>query len=632
MCGIAGLCAAEGPPQGHEADLRAMVAALHHRGPDAEGFFAADGAALGARRLALVDLEHGNQPMSDQAGGVQLVCNGEIFNHRQLRASLEAKGHVFRTRCDIEVIIYLYLEHGEDFLDHLDGQFALALYDTRTRTLLLARDHFGVCPLYYTHVGGTLVFASEIPALLRHPRVDARLDLTGLDQVMMLPGLVSPRTMFAGISSLPAGYVATFRDGSLSLRQYWDLDYPAEADPGLSLPEDALADMVLAVLARSVGRCLDADVPVGAYLSGGLDSSLAAVLATTALAGRLPATFSVGYHEATYDEKRYIDLIADQVSNKHHHLVLSTDQIAAELPAVVASAATPLRESYNAASLSLSRRVSEAGLRAVIGGEGADELFAGYVGYRFDALRRRRVLPGDEVPAEELRLRTRLWGEETLRYEHDLLPLRQRVRTLYDSQLRAALPKFDCLDQPLVDLSKLRGRHRLHQRSYLDAKLRLADHLLGDHGDRMAMAHSVEMRYPYLSRAMASLATRLHPTAKLRDLQEKAVLKDAARRLLPRPIVDREKFAWAAPGTPSMLRACALRAEQSDLVEYLLSPPKLRRDGLFDPAAVAELRRRQQQAPLSDANGEPDLLMVVLTAGMFTDTFLGSASTTEGPS
>jgi asparagine synthase (glutamine-hydrolysing) len=595
-----------------------MAEALAHRGPDGQGTVVGERVAFAVRRLSLVDLPGGRQPLTDESGGVLLGCNGEIHNHHALREELERAGHAFTTRTDVEVIVHLYEEHGIDLLERIDGQFAFVLHDTRNGVTYLARDRYGICPLFFTEVGDQVIFASEISGLLAHPAVGVRIDLTGLDQVMTLPGLVSPRTMLDGVKSVPPGHYCTVVDGRVRATVYWDMVYPEEPASYPELTRQDAAELLLVTLAESVEQCLAADVPVGAYLSGGLDSSLVAALAVAVRGEPLEATFSVGYRDMTYDESKYVELMAPAVSRKHHQLRLDTSDLVELLPSVIAHTGCPLRESYNAASMALAGMVSEAGMRAVVGGEGADELFGGYVGYRLDQLRDGSGWGVRPTP-EERRLRTLAWGDGDLRYEHDLTKLRARSEALYTAEVREAIGAPEESFASVVNSSRVVGRHRLHQRSYLDLKLRLADHLLGDHGDRMAMARSVEVRYPFLTRRIADLVAWLPPELMLRGMEEKAVVRDAAGGLVPAPILRREKFAWAAPGTVDLLRTHQLRPAARDLVDYLLSPSKIQSDAIFDVTAVERLRSQQAAGPKYTPNGEPDLLMVVMTMGLFMD-------------
>ncbi|MET9255205.1 asparagine synthase (glutamine-hydrolyzing) [Streptomyces sp. NPDC003717] len=624
MCGIAGAFALDGaaPHPGHVA---AMAAELAHRGPDSAGSFADGPVALGFRRLALIDPEGGRQPHTNADGSVVSVCNGEIFNHRALRDRLRRAGHRFRSRCDTEVLVHLYEEYGPDLVDHLDGQFAFALYDRRERRLLLCRDRCGVIPLFHTRADGHLVFASEIKGLLRYPGVARRVDLGGLDQVLSLPGLVSPRTLFEGIASVAPGELITVDPSGVATRRYWDLDYPMAADlehaadAGTDDDEIALdhhAGRVRRLLEESVEARLDSDLPVGFYLSGGLDSSLIGGLMAGARPEHAWPSYSVAFPGGAFDEAGHQRLVAGKLGTRHHEVRLDERIAADTLRTMVRHAETPVRESYNVCSYLLSRRVRASGTRAVLSGEGADELFGGYPGYRFDA---GGPPAGGGSPSglleEQLEREAnhRMFGLD-LRYEQDQVAALDRRRPLYAPDLAAGLDTFAVTAQTLVDPARLTGRHPLHQRSYLDFRLRLSDHLLGDHGDRMALANSVEMRFPFLARDVVEYATRIPPSLMVRGGREKAVLHRAADGLVPPEVLRRQKFGFRGHTSTDLLG--------SDWFAELLSPSVVRRQGYFDPATVSALVERQRSGSRQvHPHLDTDYLMVAATFALFVEEF-----------
>jgi asparagine synthase (glutamine-hydrolysing) len=611
MCGITGSFAMGGRPVGGEV-LDRMTATLTHRGPDAGGGVVADGVALGFRRLSMVDLDGGAQPMHSEDGDLAMVCNGEIFNHVELRAELEARGHRFRSRCDVEVLVHLYEEHGPGLLDRINGQFALAIHDRRRQELFLARDHAGIAPLYYTTTGEHFVFGSEIKAILEHPGVVREVDLVGLDQVLTFPGLVSPRTMFRGIRGLPGGHHLLVREGQVRETRYWDLDYPV-ADEAAH-PEEYYGERLRELLTNAVRLRLRADVEVGFYLSGGLDSSLIGALATQAVSGA--HSFSIAFPDKDIDESRYQRTMAAKIGSRHHEAPFGEDDIVTELPRMVRHAECPVRESYNTCSLALSALARRHGVKAILTGEGADELFAGYLGYRFDTGGAR---PGSGDPladALEDDLRARLWGDPGLFYERDHHAWRAAKLELYAPGLRAAADEFDCLAEPVVDHAMLAGRARVNQRSYLDFKLRLADHLLTDHGDRMALANSVEARYPFLDKDVVEFARTVPTRLKVGARGEKLVVKQAAEGLVPPEIIGREKYGFRAPGSPSLLR------RDLEWVNDMLSPARIRRQGYFDPDVVTHLKNRYLREGFEiHPHLDDDLLMVVLTFGILLEEF-----------
>jgi asparagine synthase (glutamine-hydrolysing) len=617
MCGIAGSFSLDNDIPADREVLARMIRLLAHRGPDDSGCYTAGGAGLGFARLAIVDLVTGNQPHFNEDSSVASVCNGEIYNYRDLRRELEGKGHAFRTRCDVEVLVHLYEEHGAEFVKRLNGQFAFALYDGRTRELLLARDPVGIAPLFYTLAGRTLLFASEIKALLAHPAVKRAVNVAALDQILTFPGLVSPATMFEGIHSLRPGHFLRAGKGSFHTHEYWDLIYPECDGATGGRPESFYIEQLEDALFQAVKHRLDADVPVGFYLSGGLDSSLIAAMVHAARPAQRFHSFSIAFPQSDIDERRYQRMMAECVQSTHHEVVFNRTEIASRLRAAVVCAEAPLKESYNTCSLALSELVHRAGLKVVLTGEGADELFAGYVGYRFDAARVRRGTgefdAGDMLEDE---LRERLWGDPNFFYERNYRGYREAKSAIYSSALAARLADFDAAREPLVDKSRLWNRHRLHKRSYVDFKLRLADHLLSDHGDRVSYANSVEARYPFLDLNVIEAARTMPPGLLIKDAVEKYAVRAVAGKFLPPDLVNREKFGFVAPGTPYLL------SKQLEWVNELLSPGAIRRQGFFNPDTILRLRAANTRDGASvNTTFSTDVLMIVLTFGIFLDAF-----------
>jgi len=572
-----------------------------------------DGLAFGFCRLSILDLATGDQPMANESGTVHVVCNGEIFNHRELRAELAAKGHRFRSRSDVEVIVHLYEEEGDDLVHRLSGQFGFALFDQARRRLLLARDGCGIVPLFHAVAGGHFIFASEIKSLLCFPGVERALDLTAFDQFLSLPGVIGPRTLFAGIESLPPGWLLAVEQGEVTRREFWDLRFPKESEAVYDRSAEHYQQELADALAQAVACRLQADVPVGAYLSGGLDSSL--IVGMLAALGRPLDTFSIEFADAAFSESRFQRLMAARIGFPHHRICFGTTELVGALSDVVWHAETPLKEAYDAACYALSRQVRDSGVRVVLTGQGADELFAGYAGYRFDAFRRagRR---GPAVSPEAARLEESLWGDSDFIYEKPQLPFRDVKRQLFSPRLNERFEGFEFSRQGVVDRGKLEGLHVLHRRSYLDFKLRLSHHLLADHGDRMALANSVEARFPFLDARVIDLATRIPPELKLHDFQEKYIVRKIAEDYVPREILNREKFPFSAPGSPALLQS------GDAWVEDLLSPATIARQGYFDAAEVERLKRLYATPGFRlNIPYEDDLLMIVLTFSLFKDRF-----------
>lgn len=616
MCGIVGYVDLNRTGRVEERILDGMANALIHRGPDSRGYFVEPNAGLGTRRLRIIDLETGDQPLFNEDRNLVLSCNGEIFNYRELRKELEQKHHTFRTKTDVEVLVHLYEEHGVGFLNKLNGQFAFAIYDRRDGTLFLARDQFAICPLFYTVVDGFLIFASEIKAILQHPSVPRAVNLTGLDQVLSLPGAISPQTLFRNIHSLPSGHFLVVKNGDVSVREYWDLDYPLASDATDGEPESYYADTLRARLEQSVRYRLQADVPVGFFLSGGLDSSLIAALIRQVSPDVQRHSFSISFSEEKLCEAKYQRLVADSVGSIHHEIPFNDADIALRLKDAVYHSECPLKETYNTASLALSRETRNNGVTVVLNGEGSDELFAGYVGYRFDKGRNGNAKSQDLETILGDEIREKFWGDRDFYYEKDEYPFREVKQALYAPDVSARLNEFDCANFPVVNKDRLRGRHVLHKRSYLDFKLRLGHHLIADHGDRMTMANSIEARYPFLDIDLVEFCTRIPPELKLHGFTEKYILKKAAGNLIPRAVVEREKFGFVAPGSPALLQ------QKIDWVYDLLSYDRIKRQGYFNPDTVEYLKKQYSQKDFKlQLSLDDDLLIIVLTFGLFLELF-----------
>ena len=616
MCGFAGYISLHGESRTDENVLSRMTNKLVHRGPDSAGYFVEENIGLGFRRLSIIDLEGGDQPIFNEDHTVVLMCNGEIFNYRELTQKLTQKGHHFRTNSDVEVLVHSYEEDGADFINKLNGQFAFALYDRKERRLLLARDHFGINPLYYTVAGDLLIFASEIKALLEHPLVPREVDLTGLDQTLTFPGLVSPRTMFKGINSLKSGHYIEVKNSTINIREYWDLDYPKDGEISYDKPESFYVGRLRELIEQSVRYRLQADVPVGFYLSGGLDSSLIAALINHISPGTQRHSFSINFTDKEMCETPYQRLMAQFTGSVHHEITFDWPEIAERLSTMLYHAECPVKETYNTCSMALSEAARRSGIPVVLSGEGADELFAGYVGYRFDRFRARDEKRHDLETILEEEIREKLWGDKDLFYERDQYAFRDTKSALYSERLSENLADFDCVNFELVNKERLRDRHFVHQRSYLDLKLRLTDHLITDHGDKMALANSVEGRYPFLDIELVEFSTQIPPDLKLNHYSEKYILKKVAEELVPPEIIKREKYGFHAPGSPYLLQ------QNIEWINDTLSYDRIKRQGYFNPGVIERLKEQYTQKGFKlTLPFEDDLLIMVMTFGIFLDLF-----------
>ncbi len=601
MCGIVGALDLRGRRSFDPARLARMAAAVRTRGPDDGAVWSEPGIAIATRRLAIVDVAGGRQPLCDAGGRVWAACNGELFNHHELRQELTARGHRFRSRCDAELWPSLYLDAGERAFERARGQFAVALWDRRERVLLLARDRIGVCPLHYAQADGWLLWASEIKALLASGLVRAEPDEAGIDHMFALFAAGTRRTCFRGVHSLWPGHYLHVRGDHITERRYWDLEFPAAGDERHA-PTSILIDEMHACLEGAVTRRLASDGPVAAYLSGGLDSTLLLGL-TTKSTPTPPTAFTVGFDGAGPDERPRATRAASLLGAPLHVLVPSPAQILAALPRVVLAAEGPIMDTANACLLLLAEQVHARGFKVVLTGEGADEAMGGYIWHRSHRLLRglqrlhpalprhlraavaRLVAPGTPEPSFQAHFADVRPGLLDV-YE----PLSRARWLLYSDAMAERARDHDPFADLDIDPARMRRWHPLHQSLYVEYKLMLPGHLLLGKGDRVAMHSSVECRYPFLDEHFIDLASRLAPTYKLRGMREKWLLRQVARRVLPAAIADPPKGMFKADPV------CSL-APQPPWIEQLLSPASLRRTGYFCPHKVAHERRLQRLLP-----------------------------------
>ena len=628
MCGIAGIARSE--PSGVEADsLACMAAALRHRGPDGYGFFAGARVGLAHVRLSIIDLQRGAQPLGNEDGRLLIVYNGEVYNYRELRPTLERLGHLFGSDSDTEVLVHAYEEWGPAMLDRLNGQFAFAIYDRRNESLFLARDRFGVRPLFYTKRGGTLYFASEVKALFATGEVDAAPDYTGLDEVFTLWAARPPRTVFQGIAALEPGCWALWQNGALHVQRYYELHYPEARDE----PPDAL-DRLDDLMRTGVDLRLRADVPVGGYLSGGLDSSITCVLGAAASPYAL-RTFSVTFDDPRFDESAYQRAVAGQLHSQHAVQPIGGEAVARVFPDVIWHTETPLVRTAPAPMYLLSRLTREGGIKVVLTGEGADELFLGYYLFKETVVREfclrqpaSRVRPRlfDRLyPYLALGRRGEFWQRFFLEagalddplFSHlPRIRLTSRIKDFYASAMRQALAAWDAEAALRDSLPPAFPRwSRLNRAAYLEMVTLLGPYLLSSQGDRMALAHGVEGRFPFLDHRLFEFAAALPARSKLRGLREKDVLRRWAASILPPVVRDRSKQPYRAPDTPAFFAP-----GRPDYIGELLRPASLRDTGVFDPEPVGGLVRRCQ-AGLAAGARESQALVAVLSTQLWHQQF-----------
>ena len=607
MCAICGIFDISSGESASREVLERMLETIRHRGPDGSETLLLDGAALGFNRLSFIDLEGGMQPIQNEDRTVSMICNGEIFNFKELRRELEAKGHVFRTKTDVEVILHLYEEYGLDFPNRLNGQFAIALYDEKLRQMVLVRDQIGVCPLFYTVVNGNLIFASEIKAILEYPGVPRKLNLKAVDQLMNFPGVVSPNTFFRGIYSLEAGHMLRLLPGQEPEKsQYWDLRYSVDEE---DLGRDYYTEKLRELLKEAISRRLVADVPIGFYISGGLDSSVVACYIGKYL---LNSYYSFSAEVAgELDESRFQKIIHDYVGSTHYSTKITEDELWEHLSKVIYHAESAVKESYDVAAYLLSGLVGQSPAKAVLTGQGSDEFFCGYVGYMVDLFRN---MQKGQMTAEEQSLNEKLWGDPFLRFERNHPEIRKVHQKVYSRDAWGQLDAFSALAESPINVSHVKGLSSQKRRSYIDYKLRLSDHLLGEHGDRMFFSHSVEGRHPFLDMELLDFVATIPDKYKLNGTNEKFILKKAAEGIVPEEILKRKKFPFQAPGMSAMVKRSA------DLP--FLREELIRKYGVFDPAYVEEMKRVYSQSDFKLMGAyEIDYLLIVMTVTMLCETF-----------
>ncbi|MBQ9631828.1 MAG: asparagine synthase (glutamine-hydrolyzing), partial [Lachnospiraceae bacterium] len=469
MCSICGIYNLTSQQKIDASVLAKMQKVLRHRGPDGEDAYVDERIGLGFNRLAFLDLEGGMQPISNADGSVIMITNGEIYNFKELRKELLDKGYHFKTKTDVEVVLHLYEEYGEAFPSYLNGQFAAAIYDKRANTLFLARDRIGICPLYYTFVDGRILFASEIKAILEYPGVPKKLNLTAVDQLMNFPGVVSPNTFFKGIYSREAGKMLVCHE-DVKKQTFWDLHYlPDEEDKG----EEYYVERLRELIKQAIARRLIADVPIGFYISGGLDSSVVACYIGKFLLESY-YSFSAEIGEGDLDESRFQKIIAETVTSRHYTTTIREKEIWDNLPSVIYHAESAVKESYDVAAFLLSELVSTSEAKAVLTGQGSDEFFYGYVGYMVDMFRNMRK---DTMTPGEQEINERLWGDPYFRFERDHFGIREVHSKLYSKDVWANIHEFSALNTSPIDTSLVKGLSHQKRRSYIDYRLRLSDHL-----------------------------------------------------------------------------------------------------------------------------------------------------------
>ncbi|MBX3330249.1 MAG: asparagine synthase (glutamine-hydrolyzing) [Nitrospira sp.] len=596
--------------------LRHMIAMVNYRGPDHSGFHVDGSVGLAHARLSILDLGGGNQPMCNEDKTVWITFNGEIFNYVELRDDLIKKGHRFRTQSDTEVIVHLYEEKGEDCVQDLNGQWAFAIWDSKSRRLFLSRDRLGVRPLFYTKTGDGFLFGSEIKSLLAVPSVRRAIDLEALDELFTFWVTLSPRTIFFGISELPPGHSLVLEQGEVRVRPYWELDYHSSL--GAENEEEA-RKMLLDLLLDATRIRLRSDVPVGAYLSGGLDSTVIAAmvkkLGTTHL-----RTFSVAFEDKEFDESSFQNEASEYLKTEHRRVCCSSQDIGRVFPEVVWHTEKPVLRTASAPLFLLSKLVREQGYKVVLTGEGSDEVLGGYDIFKEAKIRRfwakypeskfrpillRRLYPYmknlQSQPDAYLRAFFHVRKDDLDSPFFSHLPrwdMTSKLKIFFSKETRDQLKHCNAMGHLEAELpSRFWQWDHFSQSQYLEAAYLLPGYILSSQGDRMAMAHSVEGRFPFLDYRVVEFASGLSPQLKMKVLDEKYLLKAAAGDLIPHTIRSRPKQPYRAPDSQSFLEGKRANVLM-EYVEELLSPRSIAEAGLFDPEPVSKLAAKAREGQI----------------------------------
>ena len=583
-----------------------MTDAIVHRGPDDAGSHFEPGLALGARRLSIVDLAGGHQPIGNEDDSIWVAFNGELFEYPELRRNLLARHHELATRCDTEAWVHLFEDHGEGVFHETRGQFAVSLWDRNSMTLFLGRDRVGICPLFYAQSDGWLLWGSEIKAILASGLVDPRPDSKGLDYFFNFFAAGASRTVFEGVTMIPPGHYLKVRDGRVSLKQYWDLDFPDSGDERRLIDPAPLVDELEERLSVAIERRLRGDVPVASYLSGGLDSTVVLGLATRERGGPV-ASYTIGLDGAGPDERTQAAESARALGSDLTTVTMGRREIAAAYPALIRAAEVPVVDTSCACLLRLAGAVHDAGHRVVLTGEGADEALAGYIWFKMQRSSNKfRATFGDRWSGRVRNLAldmigggrahrssyTPIHGLRTA--QQDLYDLLGQSRSLfYSDAMWSRLGDHSAYDDTGITNPRIGRWAPLNQSLYVGYKMMLAGLLLFSKGDRVAMNSSVEARYPYLDDDLIEFCATLAPEYKLRGKTDKWLLRQVAARTLPARIAARPKTMFRA----SRLSTFFSR-DRPAWVDQLLSPESLRRTGYFDPQAIAQARRIPTWLPI----------------------------------
>jgi asparagine synthase (glutamine-hydrolysing) len=616
MCGIAGFISSRKSLSEEEGEsiLNRMITRIQHRGPDDCGLYLEPGMGMGNVRLSIIDLAGGDQPLTNEDGSLWIVYNGEVFNYIELHKELIKKGHRFKTHSDTEVILHLYEEYGAESLQYLNGQFAFTIWDNRKKECFFARDRVGIRPLFYSEVNGTLVFGSEIKSLFEFPGIKRSFSPEALKEVFTFWTTLTPRTVFDGVFEIPPGHFARYKNGYLEVKKFWSLNYATTSTRFDGSVGDAM-DQFRYLLSDSVSLRLRSDVPVAAYLSGGLDSSATTALIKKVAPGHLN-TFSIGFAEGAFDETKYQHEVSQYFDTNHKSIVCSAGDIAEWFLKVVWHSEIPLLRSSPAPMMGLSKLVHENGIKVVITGEGADEALVGYNIFKETLIRQfwarqpqskiRPLLLKKLYPylpninqASQGMLRMffgyRLEATDSPVYSHLLRwQNTSNIQKHFTKELNEHLKEYHPVENYSEKIRpEVEGISSLAKAQLIETNIFMSGYLLSSQGDRMAMANSVEGRYPFLDYRLLEFAASLPDDFKLKGMDEKYILKEIMKDQLPKSVLSRHKQAYRAP----ILEAFT-GSKVPEYVNDMFSSDLIKECGVFSAESVSNLIHKIKTAKI----------------------------------
>ena len=638
MCGIAGYLNLSEAPRPDKQHLEKMINMLRHRGPDDFGYYADEKIGLAHARLSIIDLDGGHQPMADADESVWLVFNGEIFNYIELRNDLIKCGVKFKSHSDTEVIIQLYKAHGLDFVKHMNGQFAIALWDTKKSTLILARDRVGIDPLFYSIQNNQLYFASEVKAILAAAPASASLNIKALNQILTYWSATGADTLFENIMEVKPGEMLIIRQGEIKAVQYWDWEYPDNKQENyLQGNEQDLATELHDRLVQATQIRLRSDVPVAAYLSGGLDSSV--LVSLIHHHGNVPLrTFSIGFEDKALDETRYQKELIEHIGTEHSHLLCRQHDIAQHFERTIWHTESTILRTAPVPMMMLSGLVRQNGYKVVLTGEGADEVLGGYDIFKEGKIRQfwakqpqsgfrplllKKLYPYLDISKSNSRAYLEAFFgiglDQPKRAGFAHLPrwdLTSKTKAFLHPDVLSKIQQQDEIDYQNQLDSLTDSWHAFNKSQYIEAKILMAKYLLSSQGDRMLMSNAVEGRFPFLDHNVIEFANKLKPSLKMKVLNEKYLLKQSMKQYLPISIVKRSKQPYRAPDIPSFFFDGA-----PNYVEELLSTSSIESTGYFDDKKVSMLIKKIK-AGKATAYKDNMALMAILSTQMWHHLFI----------